>query len=306
MAEIRLYRIGDTVTELPAEQVSLERELQTLIEKNMENIFGVRFLRSEYVITDGRMDSIGLDENNAPVIFEYKRNSSESIINQGLFYLDWLMDHKADFQLLVKDVLGEETSKNINWAVPCVICIANAFNKFDIHAVKQMRRDIRLVKYKKYGDLILFEHLQNPTNASNTVKSPADKPSDSCDNLPVTNYETVFNRQREKASQDIQELYDEVESFILSLAADDDVTRVYTKMYVAFRKVRNIICIKVQKDALQLTVSLNPDTVILEKDFTRDMRNTGHHGTGDLEIVLRTMSDLERAKPLLERAYNEN
>ena len=35
------------------------------------------------------MDSIGIDENNCPVIVEYKRSSNENIINQGLFYLDW-------------------------------------------------------------------------------------------------------------------------------------------------------------------------------------------------------------------------
>lgn len=58
----------------------LEKELQTLIEQNMETFFGVRFLKSEYVITNGRMDSIGIDENNSPVIFEYKRNQNENVI----------------------------------------------------------------------------------------------------------------------------------------------------------------------------------------------------------------------------------
>ena len=55
----------------------------------METFFGVRFLKSEYMITSGRMDSIGIDENNSPVIFEYKRSSSENVINQGLFYLEF-------------------------------------------------------------------------------------------------------------------------------------------------------------------------------------------------------------------------
>jgi RecB family endonuclease NucS len=43
----------------------------------------------------GRIDSLGLDENGSPVIFEYKRTSNEDVINQGLFYLDWLMNHKG-------------------------------------------------------------------------------------------------------------------------------------------------------------------------------------------------------------------
>ena len=69
------------------------------------------------------MDSIGIDENNSPVIFEYKRSQNENVINQGLFYLDWLLDHKADFKLLVIDKLGMEAADNIDWSVPCVIVL---------------------------------------------------------------------------------------------------------------------------------------------------------------------------------------
>lgn len=103
MAEIKLFGIKDKVEELPSKQVTLEKELQNLLEKNMNTFFGVTFLKSEYKITNGRMDSIGIDENNCPVIFEYKRSVNENVINQGLFYLDWLLDHKADFKLLVMD-----------------------------------------------------------------------------------------------------------------------------------------------------------------------------------------------------------
>ncbi|MBB4408124.1 hypothetical protein J2S88_003673 [Agrobacterium tumefaciens] len=38
----------------------------------------------------------------------YKRASNENIINQGLFYLDWLMDHKRDFEWLVLKRFGQE------------------------------------------------------------------------------------------------------------------------------------------------------------------------------------------------------
>ena len=74
MAEIKLFRLNSTVEELKPSEEALERNLQTCIEKNMQAFFGVRFLRSEYPIANGRMDSIGIDENNCPVIFEYKRS----------------------------------------------------------------------------------------------------------------------------------------------------------------------------------------------------------------------------------------
>ena len=172
MLDIKLFSTGDNVKELVSKEVILEKELQNLIEKNMETFFGVKFLKSEYAITNGRMDSIGIDENNCPVIFEYKRSQNENVINQGLFYLDWLLDHKADFKLLVIDKLGMDAAQNIDWSVPCVICIAHDFTKYDIHAVNQMQRNIKLVSYRKYdNDLILFEHINSPfikPNADNS------------------------------------------------------------------------------------------------------------------------------------------
>ena len=80
MSDINVFEIKPKVKELKGSSVILEKEIQNLIEKNMEEFFGIRFLATEYSITNGRMDSIGIDENNCPVIFEYKRSSSENII----------------------------------------------------------------------------------------------------------------------------------------------------------------------------------------------------------------------------------
>lgn len=79
--------------------------------------------KTEYTISNGRMDSIGIDENNSPVIFEYKRSQNENVINQGLFYLDWLLDHKADFKLLVIEKLGMEAANSIDWSVRALFAL---------------------------------------------------------------------------------------------------------------------------------------------------------------------------------------
>ena len=107
MADTKLFNIKGTVKEYQSGTVTLEKELQTVIENNMNIFFGVTFLVSEYRTTDGgRMDSIGIDENHCPVIFEYKRSVKENVINQGLFYLNWLLDHKDSFKVLVIEKLG--------------------------------------------------------------------------------------------------------------------------------------------------------------------------------------------------------
>lgn len=100
MSDIKLFHTeNNAVTELRGSAVTLEKSLQPLIERNMEAFLWVRFLASEFITTNGgRTDGLGIDENGSPVIIEYKRASNENIINQGLFYLDWLMDHKRDFE----------------------------------------------------------------------------------------------------------------------------------------------------------------------------------------------------------------
>ena len=65
--------------------LALERSLQTLFERNLEALLGIRFLASEQRTTNGQIDTLGIDENASPVIIEYKRASNENVINQGLF-----------------------------------------------------------------------------------------------------------------------------------------------------------------------------------------------------------------------------
>ncbi len=38
-----------------------------------------------------------------PAIVEYKKNQNDNVINQGLSYLRWLLDHKAEFTILLQD-----------------------------------------------------------------------------------------------------------------------------------------------------------------------------------------------------------
>lgn len=299
MAEIKLFSLGETVKERTSSEVILERELQTLIERNMEIFFGVRFLKSEYVVTNGRMDSIGIDENNSPVIFEYKRSQNENVINQGLFYLDWLLDHKADFKLLVIEKLGMEAADKIDWSVPCVICVAHDFTKYDIHAVNQMQRNIKLVSYRKYDkDLILFEHLNTPATKASVESATGIDDGDAKGNAQKSHVEKLAS-----APDNIKNLYHSICDFIESLG--DDVAPNQLKLYLAYKKVQNMVCIEIHNRQITLFLKLNPETVKIEPGFTKDMRNIGHYGTGDLQVIIKNAEDFEKAKPLLERAYNE-
>jgi Uncharacterized conserved protein len=88
------------------------------------------------------------------------------------------------------------------------------------------------------------------------------------------------------------------------LALGDDV-EAKTTDYVAFRRIKNFASLEFRNQAKKLLVyvKVDPDSVVLEQGFTRDVRGIGHFGTGDLEITIQNSSDFEKAKPLLEKSY---
>ena len=162
MTDLKLFRLANgKAEELSGRSVALERHLQRVIESNMETFFGVRFLASEYSTGPkhrgriDRIDSLGIDDTGSPVIFEYKRSRDENVINQGLFYLDWLLDHQAEFKLLVMERLGVEAAKQIDWTNPRLVCIAGDFTRYDEHAVQQNNHNIELVRYRDFGGELL-------------------------------------------------------------------------------------------------------------------------------------------------------
>jgi hypothetical protein len=138
---LKLFRTDASqsgVSEVMPRLAEVEADVQGLVEAHMETLLGVRFLASEYgtgPVHKGRIDSLGLDENGSPVIVEYKRGVDAGVINQGLFYLAWLMDHRAEIEHLVRDRLGMRAASQVLWSSPRLICIAGDFTRYDVHAV---------------------------------------------------------------------------------------------------------------------------------------------------------------------------
>jgi predicted transport protein len=279
------------VTEVSPRLAEVEADVQSLVEAHMEPLLGVRFLASEYgtgPVHGGRIDSIGLDENGSPVIVEYKRGVNSGVINQGLFYLSWLMDHRAEFEHLVRHRLGGTAAAQVLWSGPRLICVAGDFTRYDVHAVLEHRRSIDLVRYRLFGnDLLGLE----------TVAS-------------VSGRSTVTRRVRRQGTgpgggghgMALVELAQAVDESLLGLG--DGVNYVQRKMYRAYQRLRNFACVcPPQRTKLLVYLKVDPKQVDLVPGFTRDVTGLGHHGTGDLEVQLRTLRDVERAQDLFRMSY---
>ena len=303
MSDIKLFRLqAGKAVELQGDASDLEKPLQTLIEANLDTLLGIRFLATEYSTGKthaGRIDSLGLDENNCPVILEYKRSVGENVINQGLFYLDWLMDHQAEFKLLVMDRLGKPAADAIDWSAPRLVCIAADFTKYDGHAVQQINRNVELIRYRRFGDELLLLELANAasTNAGKASSPKAAKPS----NAKGAGGDRSYADWLPLLPPHLSELAASLEGYVLSLG--DDVQRKELKLYVAFKRLKNFATVVPQKNRLLLYLPLDAAKVVPMPPNGQDVSQKGHWGTGDLELSLSSQADLDAAKPMILMAY---
>ena len=321
MSDIKLFRLfGGTATELQGSASDLEKPLQTLIEANLQPLLNIRLIASEHSTGKthgGRIDSLGLDENNCPVVLEYKRSVGENVINQGLFYLDWLMDHKAEFKLLVLDKLGALAAEAIDWSAPRVVCIAADFTKYDGHAVQQIGRNIELIRYRRFGgDLLLLESAN--AGSDTTAKANPGRQFKTGSTMPTTpapvgvltvavngkptGPDKSFAELLVDLPEPTRQLLDSLVDYTLSLG--DDVQRKDLRLYAAFKRLKNFATVVLhKKNCLVLYLHVDPATALAILPKARDVTDIGHWGTGNLEVTISSMADLDAAKPFINAAY---
>lgn len=271
-----------------------EKELQAFVEQNMESFFGIRFLASEFTTSKqhgGRIDSLGLDENNSPVIIEYKWGEKDNIINQGLFYLDWLVDHKGDFQLLVQKKLGKDIE--VDFGSPRVLLIAQTFSKYDQYAINRMAENIELWGYSRYEDNVFELKL--------IASSQAKKAISTAKQITKVNYEeySIEDHLKNKSEQ-IKELFSALREKIFALESDQKIEENPRKLYIAYKVGRSFVEMKLQKSDIKIWVGEGIDD---PKGMIRDVSNIGHHGIGNSEITLKSFDELDYVVGLIEQSY---
>jgi predicted transport protein len=205
--------------------------------------------------------------------------------------------------MLTMKQLGDPVYESISWKAPRLLCIAGGFTKYDEYATKQIQRNIELIRYSHYGtDLLLLEQVTKnrneeiPETTSGSNKKPPKSPST----------EKFVGEKLKEALPGLVDLYGLVYAFQMALGPDVQFKE--RQNYFAFSRLKNFSCVEVfpQKNALNIFVKVNPDTISLEPGFTRDVRKIGHFGTGDLEITVRNEMDFERAKSLIQRSYENS
>jgi predicted transport protein len=281
-------------------KLEYERNLQHLFEENLEELLNIVFLASEYPTSfGGRIDTLGIDKNGSPVIIEYKKSQNGNIINQGLSYLRWLLDHKADFEVLCKK---KSINIKIDWNSPRVICIAESFNKFDLDTVALLPIKIELLRYKFYsGEILFLEHETYPEIKLSTkfLKSKKQK--------EVLPRQYSIEDHLKKANKEIRQIFNILREKITSL--DKNILEEPKAKYIAYKLSTNFVDVVVLRNSLKIFLNVKSGQLKNSFDIARDLtkpKPIGHWGNGDYEIKLQNKENIDKVFELIKQSYNLN
>jgi predicted transport protein len=279
-----------------------EKTLQKLLEENLMEVLELRFLDTEYVTTfGGRIDTLAVDTDGAPVIIEYKRNKNDNVINQALSYLKWLKTQKPGFfEKLMIDKLGADAAGKIglDWKNPRVVCIAESYSKFDIDTVEVVPLRIELWRYRYYEDGIFsLERINVGTDDAHESQSPVPAIPDKKGKAEDKGTSTVESLAA-KGNPNIKLLFGELRERIRNM--DEDIMEKATSFYVAYRLSKNFAEIQIQKT--QINIHLRPKDYDDPKKLVQKIPDS-YNWTMDRRVYLTSSDELDYVVGLIEQSY---
>ncbi|MGI8669964.1 MAG: DUF5655 domain-containing protein [Aridibacter sp.] len=301
-----IYKIGQSLDIIKEISFKYEKEIQILVEKNLETLLHLEFIRSEFPLNNFRIDTLAFDtENKSFVIIEYKRDKNFSVIDQGYAYLSLMLNNKADFILEFNET--QETTlkrKDVDWTQSKVIFISPIFTNYQKEAINFKDLPIELWEIKQFeNQTILFEQILK-TSAQESIKTI----SRNNEAVEIVSKEVkVYTEQDhlEKADFETRELYEEVQERLIGL--DDNVTIQPKKQTLGFKVDNNIFCdIILQRKELKIYVNLKSGELQDQKQIARDVSNVGHWGNGAYEIKLGDLDDIDYVVSLLKQSLRKN
>lgn len=291
---------GNKLVQVKEKSFKLEKEIQNIFENNLSEIMGLVLVKSEFTIKNKRIDSLAYDkQSNAFIIIEYKRDKNYSVVDQGLTYLNLMLQNKAEFILTYNETLKDTLhSKDVDWSQSRVAFVSPSFTENQISASD----------FKDFGiELWEVKQFENNTISINSIKKSSGAPSikpllenseklkEVKENIKVYTEEDHLNN----GSDTSIELYEKFKKAILNLA--DGIEIIPQKFYIAFKKGSNISDIEMQKKGLKIFINTKIGTLDDPKGLAKDVSNIGHRGNGDFQIQIENDKDLEYIMSLIKQ-----
>jgi len=290
------------LTILKEKPFKLEKDMQKLFEANLEAITELRLVKSEFIIKAQRFDTLAYDaDSRSFVIIEYKRERNFSVVDQGVSYLNLMLENKAEFIVEYNESQQQNLKRSdVDWSQSKVIFVSPSFTDFQKQASNFKDLPIELWEIKQYeGDIIVV----NPVKKSKAAPTIKTIQSSSDSELEKVSKEVKVYTEEDHLvgkSDETIELYETYKQAIQNLATDIEIEA--KKLYIAFKKSKNIADIIVLKNSLKIFINMKSGELDDPKKLMRDVSFIGHWGNGDYEIVVADTKNLEYIMSLVKQA----
>jgi len=278
----------------------LEREIQTLFENNLPELMGLLLVKSELAIKNKRIDTLAYDkQTNAFIIIEYKREKNYSVVDQGMTYLNLMLQNKAEFILTYNETLKDSLhSKDVDWSQSRIAFVSPSFTENQISASDFKDIGIELWEVKQFeNNTIIINNIKKSSGAPSIkpLIENSDKLKEVKENIKVYTEEDHFSNGTDTSV----ELYEKFKTSLLNLA--DNIEIIPQKFYIAFKKGTNISDIEMQKKGLKIFINAKIGTLDDPKGLVKDVSSIGHRGNGDYQIQIENDNDLEYIMSLIKQ-----
>jgi predicted transport protein len=297
---------GNKLVSVNLQQFKLEKEIQTLVETNLNELFGLEFVRSEFPLKTFRIDTLGYDkENKSFVIVEYKRERNFSVIDQGYTYLSLMLNNKSDFILEYNENCKDSLKRDdVDWSQSRVIFVSPNFTEYQKNSVNFKDVPFELWEIKKYDNGLIgfLEHKTSSDVSISTIKTDVESVVGSV-TKEITVYSEDYHFKKNSRRKDfVIELYKTLRDKILELG---DVEIIPRKSYISFKRKTNVVDIDLQNENLWLWINLKKGELDDPKNLTRDVSSIGHYGNGDYDLKVNDKTDLNYVMFLINQSYKK-
>ena len=293
--------IKNIVEQLKEVPFKLERDIQSLFEANLATLTGWQLIKSEFIIKSNRIDTLAFDtENSSFVIIEYKRDRNYSVVDQGVSYLNLMLEYKADFIVEYNESLHQSLKREqVDWSQSKVIFVSASFTDFQKQSTNFKDLSIELWEVKQFENNIILINPLKKSSAAPSIK-PIAKQSEQLEKVAKEIKSFTEEEHIARVPEDIGELYTQFKSAILNLRADIDIQP--KKDYIAFKKGSNIADITLLKKHLKMWINLKKGKLDDPKKITRDVSEIGHWGNDDYELIVEDDKNIEYIMSLIKQA----
>lgn len=299
---MNLYKLSKkTLEEVKNIPFKLEKDIQSLVEENLNTLFGLEFVKSEFQLNGLRIDTLAFDQQSGSfVIIEYKKTKNYSVIDQGYSYLSLLLNNKADFILEYLERTNKSLKKDdVDWSQSRVIFISPQYTTYQKQSIEFKDLPFELWEIKRYSNdtIILNQHKSTSKESVASITSTDNRAEQVSKEIVVY----TEDMHLEMGTDVTRELYTEIRDRVLELG---DLELVPVKQYIGFKLQKRVITdLEIQKKQLRVRINLKKGQLDDPRNLFEDVSQKGHWGVGDYEARINEHCDMDYLMSLIKQSY---